>query len=57
MAHSIRIVCTALVVAFTAGLGAAAAGSVVAGHPGAQRTVVASGFDWDSAHPAPPAQG
>ncbi len=57
MAHSIRIVCTALVVAFTAGLGAAAAGSVVVGHAGAQRTAVASGFDWDSAHPAPPAQG
>ncbi|RPE27853.1 hypothetical protein EDD38_7143 [Kitasatospora cineracea] len=61
MAHSIRIACTALVVAFTAGLGAAAVGSAVAGgavadHSGARRTVIASGFDWDSAHPAPPAQ-
>ncbi|MEU3494275.1 hypothetical protein [Kitasatospora cineracea] len=47
--------------AFTAGLGAAAVGSAVAGgavadHSGARRTVIASGFDWDSAHPAPPAQ-
>ncbi|ROR35763.1 hypothetical protein EDD39_7426 [Kitasatospora cineracea] len=56
MAHSIRIACTALVVAFTAGLGAAAVGSAVADHSGARRTVIASGFDWDSAHPAPPAQ-
>ncbi|WP_279638473.1 hypothetical protein [Kitasatospora cineracea] len=42
--------------AFTAGLGAAAVGSAVADHSGARRTVIASGFDWDSAHPAPPAQ-
>ncbi|MFE2347900.1 hypothetical protein [Kitasatospora cineracea] len=47
--------------AFTAGLGAAAAGSAVTGsavtdHSGARHTVIASGFDWDSARPAPPAQ-
>ncbi|WP_255358152.1 hypothetical protein [Kitasatospora sp. NRRL B-11411] len=42
--------------AFTAGLGAAAAGSAVADHSGARHTVIASGFDWDSARPAPPTQ-
>jgi hypothetical protein len=58
VAHSIRIACTALVVAFTVGLGAAAAGDIVADHPavhGAVNVTVA-GFDWDSAPAGPPAQ-
>ncbi|MER8182385.1 hypothetical protein [Kitasatospora sp. NPDC094015] len=42
--------------AFTVGLGAAAASNLVADRSDAQLTTTASGFDWDSARPAPPAQ-
>lgn len=56
MGHSIRIVCTALVVAFTAGLVATAAGGIVTDRSAVQHTVLATGFDWDSTRPAPPAQ-
>ncbi|MFF0390458.1 hypothetical protein ACFYS8_17465 [Kitasatospora sp. NPDC004615] len=49
-----------MIVAFTVGLGSAAAGGVVAGgvvadRP-AQRTAASTGFDWDVVTPAPPAQ-
>ncbi|MFD9124689.1 hypothetical protein [Kitasatospora sp. NPDC059571] len=56
MARSIRIVCTGLIVAFTVGLGSTAASNIVAGPSAVQRTVTASGFDWDSVPAAPPAQ-
>jgi hypothetical protein len=56
VSHSIRLACAALVVAFTAPLGATAVGSVVADRPAVQRTITGSGFDWDSAPLAPPAQ-
>ncbi len=56
MGHSIRIVCAAMVVAFTFGLGATAASGVVADRSAAQGTVTGSGFDWDSSRPAPPSQ-
>ncbi|WP_157531922.1 MULTISPECIES: hypothetical protein [unclassified Kitasatospora] len=46
--------------AFTAGLGATAASATAAGgvadRSAVQLTVTASGFDWDSPRPAPPAQ-
>ncbi|GLW55103.1 hypothetical protein [Kitasatospora phosalacinea] len=57
MPHSIRLACTALVVAFTVGLGAVAVGGTVADRSAAQRAVTASGFDWDSVSLSPPVQG
>jgi hypothetical protein len=56
VARSIRIVCTGLIVAFTVGLGAIAAGGIVADRSAVQGTLTASGFDWDAAPAAPPAQ-
>ncbi|MFB7663518.1 hypothetical protein ACFC1R_06135 [Kitasatospora sp. NPDC056138] len=45
MAHSIRIVCTGLVVAFTVGLGPGAASGIVADRPALQLGFTATGFD------------
>ncbi|GAA3038861.1 hypothetical protein GCM10020229_57580 [Kitasatospora albolonga] len=56
MGNSIRIACTAVVVACTVGLGAAAASTVVADHSDVQRIASPTGFDWDAPRPAPPAQ-
>ncbi|WP_407987680.1 hypothetical protein [Kitasatospora sp. CMC57] len=42
--------------AFTAGLVATAAGGIVTDRSAVQHTVLATGFDWDSTRPAPPAQ-
>ncbi|RAJ44649.1 hypothetical protein K353_01225 [Kitasatospora sp. SolWspMP-SS2h] len=56
MTHSIRIVCTGLVVAFTVGLVSFAADGAAAGHSAVRHSVAGSGFDWDSAPASPPAQ-
>ncbi|MEV7117164.1 hypothetical protein [Kitasatospora griseola] len=56
MARSIRIVCTGLVFAFTVGLGSGAVAGASADRSGGQRTAASTGFDWDIAPAAPPAQ-
>ncbi len=56
MAHSIRIVCTGLIAAFTVGLVFVAADGLAADHSDVRHSVTASGFDWDSAPASPPAQ-
>ncbi|MFD8597116.1 hypothetical protein ACFV1L_19150 [Kitasatospora sp. NPDC059646] len=57
MAHSIRIVCTGLVFAFTLGLGSGAMAGSTADRPAdGQRAAASTGFDWDIAPAAPPAQ-
>ncbi|MFI5529467.1 hypothetical protein ACIA8O_13100 [Kitasatospora sp. NPDC051853] len=56
MGNSMRIACAAVVVAFTVGLGVAAADAVVADRSDVQRTATPTGFDWDTPHHARPAQ-
>ncbi|WP_035791672.1 hypothetical protein [Kitasatospora mediocidica] len=57
VSHSIRIVCAAMVVAFTVGLGTTAVGGVVvADRPTDQHGVTGSGFDWDGIRLTAPAQ-
>ncbi|GAA5024529.1 hypothetical protein GCM10025734_83180 [Kitasatospora paranensis] len=46
--------CTGLIVAFTVGLGAAAASGIVTDHPAVQHATTVAGFDWDAAPAAPP---